>query len=247
MKTEKTLKMIVLITLTIAASAFSNGKASEKDPKAENILAKFTEASGGKTALAKINNLTTHTKMEFVESGVTLYCKIIQNQLNHYYLRATSPQTGEMTMGFDGSTCWQTRRLETRKFEGKEKKSLLNNSAFLRFANWEKTLANYSYEGLINQDGIEMHKIKVFTILGMNETWYFNTTDNLLAKIEEPIELHDGPATAITIFSDYREVDGIKLPFVQKVIMPGQTRLISYLKIASNQFFDETIFAMPNN
>lgn len=239
--------MVMVLMMFVAASASVIAKAEGKDLKAENILVKFTEASGGKTALEKINNLIINTEMEFVESGVIIDCEIIQNRLNHYYLRATSPQTGEMTMGYDGSTCWQTRRSETRKFEGDEKKSLLNNSAFLRFANWEKNLANYSYEGVTNQDGVEMHKIKVTTIHGMSETWYFNAADHLLAQMEEPIQLRDGSGISVTKFSDYRDVDGIKLPFFQKVIMPGQTRLISYLKIASNQMFDENIFAIPHN
>jgi hypothetical protein len=88
-----------------------------------------------------------------------------------------------------------------------------------------------------------MHKIDVITLFGAKESWYFSTKSKLLTRMEEPLNMPEGPSTAITIFTDYREVNGVKLSFTQIINMPGQTRKISFAEIAANLEIDKNLFS----
>lgn len=245
MKTENTIKMVLAMLLIIVASGFAPKKEGAKDRNAEKILHEFVKATGGEKAIANIESLTSKSKLEFVESGFTLEREIFEMRSNQCFIKVNSPQTGDIYRGYDGKQCWEKRQAEIRNIVGQEKQSFLNNSAFLRFADWEKTLAAYKYEGLKNVAGIEMHQIDIKTIYGAKESWYFNAHNHLLVRMEEPLDLPEGSATATTSFSDYRDVNGVKLSFLQTIEMPGQTRKISFSKINANRDIDPNLFSFP--
>ncbi|MCA1758371.1 MAG: hypothetical protein LC658_01260, partial [Bacteroidales bacterium] len=164
---------------------------------------------------------------------------------NQCFIKVSSPQTGDIYRGYDGKQCWEKRQAEIRNIAGQEKQSFLNNSAFLRFAGWEKFLSSYKYAGIKNVAGTEMHKIDVTTIFGAKESWYFKASDKLLVRMEEPLDMPEGPATAITTYTDYREVNGVKISFAQSISMPGQTREISFSEIKANREIDPHLFSCP--
>lgn len=242
MKREITIRMAVAMLLLFIVSGFSTEKEVEKDRKAAKILHEFVEATGGEKAIENIESLRSKSQLEFVESGFTLEREILETRSNQYFIKVNSAQTGDIYRGYDGKQCWEKRQAQIREITGEEKQSFLNNSAFLRFIRWEKTLAAYTYAGKVNVAGSEMHKIEVITIFGAKESWYFSTKSKLLARMEEPLEMPEGPSTAITIFTDYREVNGVKLSFTQIINMPGQTRKISFTEIAANPETDFNLF-----
>ncbi len=245
MKTENTIKMVLAMLLIIIASGFAPKKEAEKDRKAAKILHEFVEATGSEKAIANIESLISKSQLEFVESGLILKREIFETRANQCFIKVNSPQTGDIYRGYDGKQCWEKRQAQLREIVSQEKQSFLNNSAFLRFANWEQTLAAYQYAGKTNVAGIPLHRIDVKTIYDAKESWYFNAHDHLLVRMEEPLDLPEGPATATTTFSDYRNVNGVKLSFAQTIEMPGQTRKISFSEIAANRDIDNNLFSPP--
>lgn len=247
MKTENMLKTTFALTLFFLFTTIAVGKKAEKDPKAEKILNAFVTEIGGKKAISAIENLTCKSKLEFVESGLILEREILETRSSQYFIKVSSPQTGEIYRGYDGKRCWEKRRAQTREIVGDEKQSFLNASAFLRFANWEKLLKSFEYKGIEERTGRKVHRIDVVTVWGAKESWYFNKSDNLLAQMEEPLDLPEGPSTATTTFSDYRDVNGVKLSFVQTISMPGQNRKITFSKISANRDIDQNLFSFPGS
>lgn len=245
MKREIRTRMVIATLLLIVISGFTPKKEVEKDRKASKILHEFVEATGGEKAIAKLESLISKSKLEFVESGFTLEREIYETRSKQFFMKVNSLQTGDICRGFDGKRCWEKRQAQLREIVGEEKQSFLNTSAFLRFANWERTLAAYQYAGKTIVAGITLHRIDVKTIYDAKESWYFNAHDHLLVQMEEPLDLPDGPATATTTFSDYREVNGVKLSFSQTIAMPGQTRKILFSEITANRDIDPNLFSFP--
>lgn len=245
MQQKSTILMAILLVLVISLTGFISKKEVEKDPQAAKILYEYVEATGGKKAIANIKNLVSKSQLEFMESGFTLERKIVETSSKQYFIKVSSAQTGDIFRIFDGKICRENRQAQIREIVGAEKQSFLNTTAFLRFTDWENTLASYKYEGQKNIAGTEMHRIDITTIYGIKESWYFNKTNHLLVQIEEPIDMPVGPSTAITIFSDYRDVNGVKLSFAQTIEMPGQTRKITFSEIIANQEIDQNLFSFP--
>lgn len=247
MKTGNMMKTIFALTLFFLFTTIAVGKNAAKDPKAEKILNDFVTEIGGKKAISNIETLTSNSTLKFEESGLALEREIYETRSKQYFIKVSSPQTGNIYRGFDGKICWEKRQAQTREITGDEKQSFLNTSAFMRFADWENTLKSFSYQGLKERAGEKMHRIDVVTIWGAKESWYFNPSDNLLAQMEEPLDLPEGPSTATTTFSDYREVNGVKLAFTQTIHMPGQTRKVTFSKITANRDIEPNLFSLPGN
>lgn len=245
MKTGNTIRMTLVLVLFILSTGFANKKDATKDPKARKILIEFAETTGGEKAIANIESLISKSQLEFVESGLILKRETFETRANQCFIKVNSSQTGDIYRGYNGKQCWEKRQAQLREIVGQEKQSFLNTSAFLRFANWEQTLAAYQYAGKTNVAGATLHRIDVKTIYGAKESWYFNAHDHLLVRMEEPLDLPDGPATATTSFSDYRDVNGVKLSFAQTIEMPGQTRKISFSEITANRDIDPNLFSSP--
>lgn len=245
MKTVNSIKMIIATMFFLFIATISTGRNTVKDHAAEKILNAFTNEIGGKKAISKIESLTSKSRLEFVESGFNLDREIFETSSNQYFIKVNSPQTGNICRGYDGEKCWEQHAGVTREIIGYEKQSFLNSTAFLRFANWEKTLKEFEYKGVVTREGNELHRIDVITIFGEKESWYFNTTDNMLTQIDEKIELPGGTSTATTTFGDYREVNGVKMSFSQTISMPGQTRKITFSKITANMDIDKNLFSFP--
>lgn len=237
--------MVLALMLFIFSTGFANKKDATKDRKAAKILYEFVEATGGEKAIANIKTLSSKSQLEFVESGLVLNREIFETRSKQFFMKVNSSQTGDICRGYDGKRCWEKRQSQAREIVGEEKQSFLNTSAFLRFANWRQTLAAYQYAGKINVAGITLHRIDVKTIYGAKERWYFNVHDNLLVQMEEPLDLPDGPSTATTFFSNYQDVNGVKLSFAQTIEMPGQTRKILFSEVIANRDIDPKLFSFP--
>ncbi|WP_303922893.1 hypothetical protein [Draconibacterium sediminis] len=242
MKTVTTTTTAIILLLLFFVSNLVSATGL-KDSEAEKVLKNYVAAIGGENSLAKIKNMVSVSKLQFVESGFLLDRKIIETP-NRYYIKVTSQETGGVVRVFDGSDCKEERLGVIRDIEGEEKQSFLNTSAYLRYAEWEKTLAEYEYIGVQKVDGVKMHKLDVVTVYGQKESWYFDVKTNLLVQIEEQLDMPYGKSTATTVYSDYRDVDGIKLSFQQTIKMPGQTRKITFSEIHANQEVDASIFSL---
>ncbi len=247
MKTETTKRGLTLtLTLLIAAFNVVQTSATGKDKKAEEILKNYVLAIGGEQSVNSINNLLITSELTFIESGVTVKKEIVTDKTNRYYCKATAPGMGEMFKAFDGKVCWELYPSGLRVAGENEKQTFLNESAFLRYAKWANILDSYKYLGLLEIEGHELHAISVTTIYGATETWYFNKTDSLLARIEEQLNMPQGKVKVVTTFEDYKEINGVKHSFVQHIIMPEKTNKISLTGILYNQVIDEKIYALPS-
>lgn len=67
----------------------------------------------------------------------------------------------------------------------------------------------------------------------------------MLAQLEEPLDMPEGLSTATTTFSEYRDVNGVKLSFAQAIEMPGQTRKIKFSTITANREIVQNLYSFP--
>jgi zinc protease len=237
----------LLLVLFVVSMNCAQAQLSKKDPEAEKILEKYVAAIGDEKALAKIKTIESFSVLTFIETGLVLDRKIVEDHTGNYFIKVSSPETGEITRGFDGLVCWEKRESGNRIIEGEEKNTFLNSASLLRYANWKKLLTTFEYKGLHQVDGIELHKIYIETIYGAKENWYFSKNNNLLVRIEEPMDTSLDEATIVTTFEDYREINGIKHAFTQYIKMPGRTRKIVFSGIVHNHKVDKEMFSLSEN
>lgn len=244
-KQTKIFGITLVILLHILTGSFATAQRSAIDKDAEKILNAYVLAIGGERELEKIENVVIKSDLLIIGPGVTINREVVQDKTNKLHIKAYSPQTGEIFMGFDGNTYWEKNRSFVSTIDDERILSYLNEFAFMRFPKWKKNLIHAEYLGLDTIDDEEFHCIAVKTIYGVNEKWYFNTTDFLLSYMQEQLEMTNGALTVITKFDDYREVDGIMHPFTHYIKMGEQNRKITHNSISHNQAIDPKLFARP--
>jgi zinc protease len=80
---------------------------------------------------------------------------------------------------------------------------------------------------------------------GTVEKWYFSAPTGLLVRSDTPYVTDDGNSFLQTIYEDYRDVDGVKLPFVWRQSSPDFDYVIRFNEIRNNVPVDDSKFEKP--
>lgn len=210
---------------------------------AEEIVAKYTQAIGGKDAIASIKSIVMTTNVDFngndIPSTITILAgkgfktetdfngtKMIQC-INDHGGWGVNPMAGQAT---------PTAMPDADAKKGKTQ----------LFIN---PLANYAANGgkleLAGKDGAD-YKIKYSDANGVKATYYINTTTYLLDKAETTVTMQGQDADVTILFSDYRKIDaGIMVPFKMERDLPQYSLNITLTKVDVNTAIDPAIFEMP--
>ncbi|MBS1601689.1 MAG: DUF4292 domain-containing protein [Bacteroidetes bacterium] len=110
-------------------------------------------------------------------------------------------------------------------------------------------LVDYASKGykveLAGKDGSD-YKLKVTSAGGVNVVYYINTSTYLIDKSVANIEMGGQSVEVSTVFGDYRKTgEGVTLPYKQDVSYPQFTVSITNTKIEANKTVDPAIFEMP--
>ncbi|HTV55534.1 MAG TPA: c-type cytochrome [Terriglobia bacterium] len=220
-----------------------NGGMNPSAPSADEIVSKFTQALGDVTALEKIN--TRVEKGTVTALGrhfpITVYAQAPD-------ARVSIMQTprGESTTGFNGVVGWMTGgpgppRMMTAEDLAAERLNAAFDLALdlkqlypqLREARPEKIDGKTDYVVLGLKPGQAPVKL------------YFDSESGLLVRTETFSETALGANPTEVDYADYREVNGIKVPFRWTIARPGGSFTIQVNSIQQNIPIEKSKFAAP--
>ena len=213
-------------------------------PTADQVLSKYVAAVGGEAAAAKLNVRAMKGTVE-ASQGRSFQVEITAKGADKYLVTITTPE-GPVYQGLDGTTGWAKNsrgvfplnpgQLAQIKTSAENSQVLKVNAPFTKYrlAGTEKigdhdtyvtarTLDDSKIERLFfdQQTGLLLRKVLI--------------TSTLLAPIPEQID-----------FEDYRDVDGVKLPFIIRLsnvdTFFSSTRRLTEIKPS---ILDDAIFKMP--
>lgn len=215
-------------------------------PTGEAVLTKYVEASGGQAAFDKIRNRVAHGTLDLGAAGVTMSISIYAAKPDRAYTLAESDATGRIESGVVDGIAWENSAFRGAIVkDGAEKADAQRDATLDRLAYWKDNTKKVECVGIADVDGKPAYKVAVWPKLGGAMTLYFDKESGLLVQSEtmmvaagQTIELTSKP-------SDYRPVDGIKMPFLVKQYVMGQERTIKFDKIENNVEMPADRFALP--
>src|SRR5579884_2875339 len=227
------MKHVVLLAAAIFAFS-SHSSAASKTP--DQILAGYVEAVGGQAALDRIE--TREIEAHRGHSKVVYYWQ----KPNKVLL-----VDGKEKMGYDGGSGWMlsSKKRVSRLPKGNEK-LLLTDADPVRFVHLKQLYSDLTSGNPATLDDRAMDVIVAPNDRGQT-TFYFDSATHLLARIEDKGEI-SAYYKHITDFDDYREKDGIRLPFriVHESNEPGGDSVeIRFNKVAHNVPLRPEIFRRP--
>jgi hypothetical protein len=197
--------------------------AGSAPPTAAQVLDAYVEVTGGKAAYSRIDNRVTRGRMELAGQNIEMRVTIWAARPNETYLALDSDITGPVERGTTGDLVWENSAMTGPQIkEGAEKAQTLREARFDRWVEWRDVYGSVEYAGVEDIDGRPAHKIIATPVDGRPETLFFDPESGLLLRLDLTLDNAMGSFPIRTRFDDYREVDGLVVPFGATTEVMGQ-------------------------
>lgn len=232
-----------------AATPPADGKPVAKPaplPTSSEILAKYVKAIGGREAHEKMKSRAVKANLEIVPMGIKGTGETLEAAPNKTYSVGNIAGIGDFYEGFDGEKAWSIDPvMGNRDKSGVEllQAKLTNN--LHREINLDKLFSKLEVKGT-EKVGDKDTYVVVATAEGVPaETFYFDTVSGLLLRADRTVVSPEGNAAVKSYYDDYRDVEGIKIPYKVRAIMPQFEMHTTITEVKLNVAVDESKFTKP--
>jgi hypothetical protein len=178
----------------------------------DDVLNKFTQAIGGADGVAKAKTLVIHgtqTTRDLVTTPIT-----VEEKATGEFRRQIDSKPNPLTWVTDGKASWVTGGQNTRDLEGVQAAQVTRSSELL-LLNLKLRYPNLQVGRYGNVDGVETIVLQARTP-AVTDQLQFERQSGLLKRRTVQTPTPYGALVEQVDYSDYRDVDGVKLPFQVK-------------------------------
>jgi outer membrane lipoprotein-sorting protein len=151
---------------------------------------------------------------------------------------------GKLIEGYDGKTGWSLDPIQGyREKSGEELSRAKLIGRFYRDQELDSSYTKLEFTGTEKVDGSDAYVIKASNAGMAPDVLYFDAATGLLVRMDSVIVSPQGRIQTTSLFSDYREVDGVKSPFRFVTKLPQYDMVITITEIKQNTTIDPKIFA----
>lgn len=212
-------------------------------PSLKDVLARYAEALGGRTAFEKITSRVT--KGTYSRAGGPEMPVQIDQKAPDRYRWTVERKDGPFTRAYDGRTGWNANAREAEPMDADELPGMRRRAVFFQDIDLKEGYAVLAVSGVERRQGRDLVLVEGRAKDGGREELSFDAATGLLARRIEYRETALGVLPSETDYEDYREVDGVRLPFTVSRVSPWSRQVERYTEIRQNVPIDDSRFAMP--
>lgn len=220
------------------------GEAKPVFPPADQLLDKYLSAIGGAEALQKVTSRVqkgTLTAFGGQHFPVDVYSKAPDKRLSIMHLA-----NGDSVTAFDGKQGWLSIPGRVHMMSAVEN-AAASVDADLYFPLHVKTL----YKAFRVDAGEKIDGYETYFVMGRNPgqppiNLYFDKDSGLLLRLIRYAETPLGRNPTQIDFTDYRDANGLKVPFRWTISRPGNRFTIQVEQLQQNVPVDDARFAVPH-
>jgi hypothetical protein len=216
---------------------------------AEQILERYTNALGGQKVIEKIKSRSMKGATEYTGSAERAAAS-----LEYYWktpdktLAIQKASFGDIKRGFNGSQAWAVHPSNSSQARILGDDQIRGNRVELAIYYRPQALKTlYSKLVIEGRKGIDGHNTLVVAGEvgnGKIDKFYFDIGSFLLFRLESWI----GDKIQDTLsFSDYKEVDGMKVPFTTQLQRPNSYLSVKFSEVKHNTAIEDSIFDPPGS
>jgi outer membrane lipoprotein-sorting protein len=238
-----------LAALVLAASHPSSVWAQSSQsasPTADDIVAKNIEAKGG---AAKLKSVESVRIMAAATVQGTIAPMVIELKRPNLRRQEVTVNGQKIVQTFDGANGWM---LNPSVGEQPIRMPAAQSAAMKNDAEFDSPLLDYQSKGvkvaLVGRedvDGRPAYHLKVTTADGVARDYYVDAQTNLEFRVDAAVMQNGTEARLSVAMSDYRDVDGVKMPFSLKQSLNG--REVADLQVSTIEFnvpLDASLFRL---
>jgi len=215
-------------------------------PTADQILDKYVQALGGKAAIEKQTSRVSKGTFEIAAFGATGTAEIFEKAPNKTASVINVAGFGVVQEGFDGKAGWGVDPQNgLRDKTGAELASAKLDAEFLKAIKIKQLYPKIVVKGKDKVGEKEVYVVEATPVESSVETWYFDAQTGLIVRQDSEREGPQGKQAIQSYMDDYREVDGVKIPFKLRQVTSAFTIDIKIDEIKHNVPIDDAKFNKP--
>jgi len=231
------------------ASAASSALTPVKDKTADQVIAEYVAARGGKGKLAAVHSLRmTGTISGSGSRGLPL---TVEKKRPNKVRRQIDEPEGKSISATDGDTAWQMGGPSGAKASPIPPQTALR---LKRASDIDGPFVNYKAKGhrldLLGKEKLgnsEAYKLRLKFTEGDEAFFWIDAKSHLLVKSSGLASTPGGLKEVESRYSDYKEAGGVLWPYSEVVTVTGAgiTQTYAWSKIATNVKLDDSSFKIP--
>ena len=227
--------------------SISLARAADDLPKADSILDKYVEVTGGKAAYEKHHNEISKGSLSMAAMGmkgdVTSYRVEPDKSLTEVDLAGL----GKVREGSDGNIFWSINPMTGPHVkEGPEKAQAELTSRFNAELHWRDVFKDAKTVGTDTVDGKDCYKVQLTPADGSPITQCYDKDSGLMVKMTMTAQSPMGEQTVDSFVTDYRKEGDVLMPHKIKQSMAGQEILITIDSVTFDADIPADKFAVPD-
>lgn len=238
----KSLKPVFLMIALFMCTAFISAQT------ADEVIAKYVKAIGGKEALSKITSLYTESKADIMGSESIQKTTILNGKgmktemevMGSVITNCITDKGGWMINPMMGSDAAQD--MSETQYNASKDEIFVGSP----FTVWSEK--GYKAELLGNEAVGSVNAVKVKLTAPNNNSgvYFFDPETGYMLKSVYQADMQGQMVENVATYSDYRQVDGYTLPYKTTINMGGMFELANeVIKVEVNKPVDPAIFAKP--
>ncbi|HEU4937347.1 MAG TPA: outer membrane lipoprotein-sorting protein [Vicinamibacterales bacterium] len=248
--------MKAVTTPLLAAALLLTCGRSAAAQTADDVVEKYLAAIGGRAALGKVTSRSTTGTMTLslpngpVSGAVEILSQRPNKTRTLTRLDLSSLGAGQVTreQRFNGTSGYILDSLQgNREITGNQLENLKNATFPTPLLTYKEQGATVELAGKEKVDGRDAYVMLFKPKTGSAARQFIDAETYLPVRIVVKVDTPEtGEIEQTTDLSDYREVDGLKIPFTIKVSTGGQSFTIAVTKVEHNVKIDEAVFSRPD-
>src|SRR5262245_32209239 len=215
-------------------------------PTLDAILTRYVAVIGGKDAQVRLSSRVSKGRIDVVGQSfggkITSYAAAPNKALTV----VNAEPFGSYKRGYDGRVGWNlSDKLGLETTSGVELASLAADYEFYRELSLRELYPRMRLLEKVRDGVHDVYRIEATPRGGAPEILYFDVESGLLNRRDVPRITTQGMANAEFYYSDWRTVDGVKLPFKTTELLPSAKYIFTLEEVRHNVPLDETLFRRP--
>ena len=231
------------------------GSASAQE--VDEVIERHLTAMGGRDVIANLESrsiagtVTLSTPQGDLTGAIEVLNRAPNKERTLITLDLSAFGAGQMTFDqrFDGTSGYVVDTLQgNRDITGDQLASMRNNSFPTPYLTYRERGTSVRLDGKQKAGDREAYVLVLEPKSGPAVRQYIDAETYLLLRLVSTAEAPQiGPLEQTTDLSDYRDVDGVKVPFAVKISSPVQTISVTITRVEHNVAIDDSLFSKPAN
>ena len=214
-------------------------------PSADQILDKYVAAIGGEAAWHKLNSRVSKGTIDIPAMSLNGPVDILEKAPN-FSLATVNIGGAVFKRGFDGTAAWSDDPQNgLRTLSGAEAEDSKRQADFYHQVSMRKYYSKWNVSGTQKIGDHDAYAVEATSTAGDLDKMYFDAQSGLLVRAITTVHSPQGDQVIQADLTDYRDTDGIKLPFSVHQSSVQAEYTITFTEVHHNVDLTDGQFAKP--